>query len=74
MARLASKFETADVIRVLSRWAGAIRGIRQKIGTLKGQCCTNLLRVSLCEFGMIAGRHEQLSPSELQNHELVVLQ
>ena len=33
-----------------------------------------VVRDSLRESGMIAGRHEQLGPYEIQDHELVVLQ
>ncbi|MGR3621384.1 hypothetical protein [Pseudophaeobacter sp.] len=37
-------------------------------------CCTNPCRDSLHESSMIAGRHEQLAPHKVQNHELVGLQ
>ena len=37
-------------------------------------CCTNCLRDSPHESSMIAGRHEQLGPYEVQDHELVGLQ
>ncbi|WP_185962222.1 transposase [Palleronia caenipelagi] len=37
-------------------------------------CCTNLVRDSLLESSVIAGRYEQLGPYEGQDHELVGLQ
>ncbi len=40
----------------------------------EGPCCTNRLGDSLHESSMIAGRHEQLGPYEVQDHELVGLQ
>lgn len=39
-----------------------------------GLCCTNGVRDSLFESRMIAGRHEQLVPYEVQDQELVDLQ
>ena len=40
----------------------------------KRRCCTNRARDSLHESSMIAGKHEQLGPYEVQDHELVGLQ
>lgn len=36
--------------------------------------CTNRVKDSLCESSVIAVRHEQLSPHEIQDQELVILQ
>ncbi len=36
--------------------------------------CPNRLRGSLRDSSMIAGRHEQVGPRVIQDHELVVLQ
>lgn len=44
------------------------------VGAALGLCCTNRLKDSLCESSVIAMRHEQLGPHEIQDQELVILQ
>lgn len=39
-----------------------------------GLCCTNGVRDSLFESGMVAGGHEQLVPYEVQDQELAFVQ
>ena len=55
------------------RSASDVAGTLKLIGS-EGRCCTNRARDSLHESSMIAGKHEQLGPYEVQDHELVGLQ
>ncbi len=60
----------------LARAAPVIAAIKHSGGittTNKLLCCTNRARDSLFESSMISGRHKQLNPYEVLEHELVGL-
>lgn len=61
-----------DLVRELAGYAR--EGVVTLLYASKRRCCTNRARDSLHESSMIAGKHEQLGPYEVQDHELVGLQ
>ena len=68
-----SSFSTVFLMDGVNLQNDLIPYVRDFYGTER-RCCTNRVRDSLHESSMIAGKHEQLGPYEIQDHELVGLQ